>query len=532
MAAQRAGHAAAARRAHRGGDRARRRAGGRHVRAHRLDHRRLQLDLLDDLPGHRRDGHRAQRASTPRPAGAPGANGDVAVVLPVAARRGCRRCPEVKDAIGDVSGSLQLDRQRQGDHLRRGAQPRLQRRPVQAPVQLAEAGQRQLAGRDRVVIDTTTAEQEESSRRPGRSGVQGVGPVVRAEDLRAGQVRLGVARSAEPPWPGFELPTAQRLFGKVGKLDEIRVSAKPGVSPKQLVAADPPGPARRHAGAHRRPAGPAGLVVDHSFLTFLKTFLLVFAGVALFVGSFVIANSLSITIAQRTREFATLRTLGASREQVLRSILVESLVIGVIASVIGLLVGLALAQGLFALFNAAGVTLPNTGTVVEAAHDHRRDPGRRRRHGAGQPAPGAAGHAGRADRRRARGRDPPRGAAGALPHRHRRRHRDRSASSRWCSACSWPAAPAPCSASWASARSSSSSASRCSRRGIVPRLATWLGWPATKIAGAIGELARENTHPQPAAHRLHGVGADDRPRARHASSPCCRRGSSPTSRTR
>ena len=66
---------------------------------------------------------------------------------------------------------------------------------------------------------------------------------------------------------------------------------------------------------------------------------------ALFVGSFVIANSLSITIAQRTREFATLRTLGASRRQVLRSILVESLVIGVVASVVGLLVGLASPRG-------------------------------------------------------------------------------------------------------------------------------------------------------------------------------------------
>ena len=113
-----------------------------------------------------------------------------------------------------------------------------------------------------------------------------------------------------------------------------------------------------------------------SFLSFLKTFLLVFAGVALFVGSFVIANSLSITIAQRTREFATLRTLGASRRQVRRSILIESLVIGIVASVIGLLVGLGLAQGLFALFNAAGLTLPNTGTVVQAPDDHRGDPRR------------------------------------------------------------------------------------------------------------------------------------------------------------
>ena len=55
----------------------------------------------------------------------------------------------------------------------------------------------------------------------------------------------------------------------------------------------------------------------NEFISFLQKFLLAFGGIALFVGAFVIANSLSITIAQRTREFATLRTLGASRRQVL-----------------------------------------------------------------------------------------------------------------------------------------------------------------------------------------------------------------------
>ena len=70
--------------------------------------------------------------------------------------------------------------------------------------------------------------------------------------------------------------------------------------------------------------------------TIFQDFLLAFGGVALFVGSFVIANTLSITIAQRTRELATLRTLGATRRQVLRSVLLEALVIGVIASVVGL----------------------------------------------------------------------------------------------------------------------------------------------------------------------------------------------------
>ena len=88
-----------------------------------------------------------------------------------------------------------------------------------------------------------------------------------------------------------------------------------------------------------------------------------FGGIALFVGSFVIANSLSITIAQRTREFATLRTLGASRRQLLSTVVLEALVTGFVASVAGLFLGLAIATGLFKLFDAVGFTLPNNGLV-------------------------------------------------------------------------------------------------------------------------------------------------------------------------
>ncbi len=78
-----------------------------------------------------------------------------------------------------------------------------------------------------------------------------------------------------------------------------------------------------------------------------------------------IANSLSITIAQRTREFATVRTLGASRRQVLGSIVIEALVVGITASVIGLFLGLGLASLLFWLFEAVGFTLPNSGLLFE-----------------------------------------------------------------------------------------------------------------------------------------------------------------------
>ncbi len=70
------------------------------------------------------------------------------------------------------------------------------------------------------------------------------------------------------------------------------------------------------------------------FVDILRYFLLGFGGVSLFVGAFVIFNTLSITVAQRTRELATLRTLGASRRQVLRSVVLEGLVLGLFASIV------------------------------------------------------------------------------------------------------------------------------------------------------------------------------------------------------
>ena len=100
-----------------------------------------------------------------------------------------------------------------------------------------------------------------------------------------------------------------------------------------------------------------------TFTTIIRYFLLSFAGIALFVGAFVIFNTLSITVAQRMREFATLRTLGASRRQVLRSVILEALVIGLGASIVGLFSGLGLAVGLNALFKALNLDLPQTQTV-------------------------------------------------------------------------------------------------------------------------------------------------------------------------
>ena len=161
----------------------------------------------------------------------------------------------------------------------------------------------------------------------------------------------------------FDFPTAQAIFHKVGRLDSISIAAKPGVTPQQLVTQVRPllGPTEQVRTGKAQAQKQTNDTND--FLSIITDFLLAFAGVALFVGSFVIANTLSITIAQRTRELATLRTLGATRRQVLRSVLLEAFVIGAVASVVGLFAGLGLARGLNSLFVSFGIDLPQASTV-------------------------------------------------------------------------------------------------------------------------------------------------------------------------
>jgi putative ABC transport system permease protein len=218
-------------------------------------------------------------------------------------------------------------------------------------------------GRNEVVVDAATAGKE--GLKVGQQvGVQAAG---RAERLRiSGTVKFGsVATIGGATLAGFDLPTAQRLFGKEGKLDEIAVAAEAGLSDEELIGRiEEVLPEGTQVLASRQQAEDDAAETNE-FITFLQGFLLAFAGIALFVGSFVIANSLSITIAQRTREFATVRTLGGSRRQVLGSIVVEALVVGIVASVIGLFLGLGLAKLLFWLFDTVGFTLPNSGLVFQ-----------------------------------------------------------------------------------------------------------------------------------------------------------------------
>jgi putative ABC transport system permease protein len=161
------------------------------------------------------------------------------------------------------------------------------------------------------------------------------------------------------------LPEAQRVGGEPGRYDQLDVAAGPGVTPSQLrerIRAALPSTVEVRTGAEQANKETSDL---ESNLSFLRTFLLVFAYVSLVVGAFIIFNTFSITVAQRTREFGLLRTLGGSRAQIMRSVVYEGLMLGVVGAVLGLLGGIALAPGLNQLFKSFGADLPNNGTVVE-----------------------------------------------------------------------------------------------------------------------------------------------------------------------
>src|SRR3954471_5795343 len=273
--------------------------------------------------------------------------------------------PDVSEAVGGVGGSAQLIG-RNGKTITFGGAPNLgfsvdPAHPEMNSLALVEGA---WPKHGEVVVDRSTAGKKDL--RVGQTiGVQAEGP---ARKLRiSGLVKFGSGGKSlgGATLAGFDLATAQQLFRKEGRLDQIRAQAKSGVAPVQLVREIrpilPPQTQVRTGSAQAREDAKD----TSTFISFLQDFLLAFAGIALFVGSFVIANSLSITIAQRTREFATLRTIGASRRQVLGAIVIESLVVGFVASAGGLVVGLGLALGLFKVFDAVGFTLPNSGILIE-----------------------------------------------------------------------------------------------------------------------------------------------------------------------
>jgi putative ABC transport system permease protein len=189
-------------------------------------------------------------------------------------------------------------------------------------------------------------------------------PVVRAELV--GLAEFGGGSLAGASMSIFDTATAQDLFtGGRDVYSDAWVTAADGVSQDEL----------RDNVAAALPNGYAAVTGDTAAdeasdditegMSFISTFLLVFAAVALVVGSFLIVNTFSILVAQRSREMALFRALGASRRQVTRSVLFEATLIGLVGSTLGLVLGGGLAVGLKALFATFGLDLTGAGLVFE-----------------------------------------------------------------------------------------------------------------------------------------------------------------------
>jgi putative ABC transport system permease protein len=216
-----------------------------------------------------------------------------------------------------------------------------------------------------VAIDSTAAEK----------GKLGVGDTVRIllpngpplEADLVGVFKFGESGNlAGATMAAFDRTVAQELFLKPGYYSAISVRAADGVSDETLrdrVAQAIPA-ADYEVKTQAQVSEEAASDVEEG-LSFINIFLLVFAGIALFVGSFIIFNTFSMLVAQRTRELALLRAVGASRRQVTRSVLLEALAVGLVGSTVGLGLGFALAIGLRALFSVVGFDMPTASLTLQ-----------------------------------------------------------------------------------------------------------------------------------------------------------------------
>jgi putative ABC transport system permease protein len=206
-----------------------------------------------------------------------------------------------------------------------------------------------------VAVDSATA--EELGYRVGDTvTILTTGPRIKADVV--GVLRFGEDGGlAGASMTAFDVRTAQRLLLSPDEFTGVSAAAAGGVANEELAdrVAAALGDSYDVTTGEQKASDQAASLEDD--LAFINTFLLVFAGVALFVGSFLILNTFSMLIAQRTRELALLRALGASRRQVTGSVLLEALLLGVLGATLGLAFGYGLAHALKTLFSTFGLTM-------------------------------------------------------------------------------------------------------------------------------------------------------------------------------
>ena len=165
-----------------------------------------------------------------------------------------------------------------------------------------------------------------------------------------------------------DLGTAQELFGEPGAFDSIVVAKSTDVRADELAVRLQSALADDQIEVLTGEADTADKQAElREDLKFFNTFLLAFAYISLFVGMFIIYNTFSIVIAQRTRDLAMLRAIGAGRRQVLRSVLLEAVAVGLVACAAGLGLGIGMSFGLRELLAKVGLDIPSGPTVITAA---------------------------------------------------------------------------------------------------------------------------------------------------------------------
>lgn len=280
--------------------------------------------------------------------------------------------PEVEIAEGNVDGYGMYVVDSEGDLLGGTGAPTLAFNRTESPNMdggkvLALLDGRWGTGAEEIVLDEGSAE---------KAGYA-IGDTVRlltpAGQLERRATLVGTAEFNQGGTAGatliiFDTPGAQEVFlGGRDVFTTVSLTAAEGVSQDELVAA------ANTVVPDGFEAVPGDQVVEESqdatgqFLDVIKTFLLVFALIAVIVGAFIIVNTFSILVAQRTKESALLRALGASRRQVTAAVLAEALVMALFASTVGIGLGWALARGLAAMFSSVGLDIESTFLTLSTA---------------------------------------------------------------------------------------------------------------------------------------------------------------------
>ena len=272
--------------------------------------------------------------------------------------------PGVERAVGDVLGYAQIVDPATGKVIGTLGPPTAASSWNDLAGFTLKPGGEPPAGPDEVVIDATTAQDH------------GIGVGDQVEVLFEGPPDtfevVGIAGYGEADnlfgatWALFDLPTAQRVLDKPGELDSVSVVADEGVTAADLQRAIAPLLPRGVEAVTTATVTAEAQEQIATGLGFLRTAFLVFAFVSLFVGAFIIFNTFAIIVAQRSRELALFRALGATGRQVMTSVVLEALLVGLASSAIGVVFGVGVAALLKRVLQTVGFDIPAAGTVILA----------------------------------------------------------------------------------------------------------------------------------------------------------------------